>query len=162
MTETVTGGAPAFDISQAYIDYAAKAAARTARAKQLRPINKAALFDALVAAGVTSVVVAFDGYGDSGQIESVDARRGDAETRLPAVDIEIVSPTHDGADVDRRTMPLAEAIETLAYDLLEETHAGWENNDGAYGEFAFDVAARTITLDHTSRYTAVESFSYEW
>jgi ParB family transcriptional regulator, chromosome partitioning protein len=35
---------------------------------------------------------------------------------------------------------------------LEETHGGWENNDGAYGEFTFDVANRTITLAYNERH----------
>lgn len=47
-------------------------------------------------------------------------------------------------------------IERLVYDLLTDTHCGWENNDGAYGDFTFDVAERTITLDHNERYTASE------
>jgi hypothetical protein len=36
---------------------------------ELRPANKAVVFDALTAAGLTIVTVCFDGYGDSGQIE---------------------------------------------------------------------------------------------
>jgi hypothetical protein len=39
-----------------------------------RPGNKAALFDALASAGITTVVVQFDGCGDSGQVESIEAR----------------------------------------------------------------------------------------
>ena len=50
----------------------------------------------------------------------------------------------------------------VAYDFLSETHGGWENNDGAYGEFSFDVAARTITLDYNERYTATEFYSHEF
>ena len=33
--------------------------------------NKAAVMDALAAAGITSLSVAFDGYGDDGQIDSI-------------------------------------------------------------------------------------------
>ena len=33
-----------------------------------------------------------------------------------------------------------------------KTHGGWENNDGAYGEYTFDVAERTITLDYNERH----------
>ncbi len=39
-------------------------------------------------------------------------------------------------------MSVRDAIERLAYDFLEETHDGWENSDGAYGDFIFDVAER--------------------
>src|SRR3546814_5572861 len=44
--------------------------------------NKAALFDVLTAVGITSVVVSFDGYGDSGQIEGIEARNADDEVAL--------------------------------------------------------------------------------
>ena len=47
---------------------------------------------------------------------------------------------------------LRDAIEKLAYDFLEETHGGWENNDGAYGDITFDVATRTITLAYHERH----------
>ena len=46
------------------------------RAAEAWPANKAALLDALARAGITSVVVNFDGYGDSGQIERIDSPRG--------------------------------------------------------------------------------------
>lgn len=49
--------------------------------------NKAVLFAALAAAGISQVLVTFDGYGDSGQIESVDARAGDDAIDLPAATV---------------------------------------------------------------------------
>lgn len=58
--------------------------------------------------------------------------------------------------------PLAEAIETLAYAFLESTHGGWENNGGAYGEFDFDVAAGTITLDYNERFESSENYTHEF
>lgn len=156
-TDTTTAAPVSFDFS----DYLAKEAARNRIAAELRPANKTALFDTLTAEGVVSIVVTFDGYGDNGQIESIDARDAHGEVALPEGAIELASPTYDGAEVERRTLPVRDAIEQLAYDLLEELYAGWENNDGAYGEFAFDVAGRTITLDYNGRYTAVESYSHE-
>ena len=59
-------------------------------------------------------------------------------------------------------MPVAEAIEQLAYDLLSLTHCGWENNDGAYGEFVFDVAKQSISLEHNERYVTAELYSHSW
>jgi hypothetical protein len=52
-----------------------------------------------------------------------------------------------------RTETLCAAIETLCYDYLEQTNGGWENNDGGFGEFIFDVAARTVELEFNGRYT---------
>ena len=62
------------------------------RAAEAWPANKAVLFDALARAGITSVIVNFDGYGDSGQIEQVEVRAGDATAELPAHQIEFVDP----------------------------------------------------------------------
>jgi hypothetical protein len=115
-------------------------------------LNKTALFDALAAAGITTVIVNFDGYGDSGQVEAIEARAGDEERALPAVEIAIASANWGSATVDRQTQPLREAIETLVYDVLDQTHGGWGNDDGACGDFTFDVAERTITLDYNERY----------
>lgn len=57
-------------------------------------------------------------------------------------------------------MPLSEAIEQMAYELLGQTHGGWENNAGAYGEFIFDVAADTITLEFNMRVEDTEFFEH--
>ena len=70
MTERIPNGAAAVRADTPLADYLDEEAARNAVAEELRPENKAALFRVLEAAGVTAVTVAFDGYGDSGQIES--------------------------------------------------------------------------------------------
>lgn len=130
-----------------------------ARIERLRPANQRAVFAALVAAGITEVEVTFDGYGDSGQVEDIAARSGDAEASLPEVEVAVACPTCGSTHVETRRMSLAAALEYLVYDCLAEAHPGWENSDGAFGSFTFDVAARTIILDHNDRYVAVESIS---
>jgi hypothetical protein len=124
------------------------------RVVEARPANKAALFDALARAGITSVVVNFDGYGDSGQVERIDVHAGEAEAKLPEDQIEFIEPVFgDPGKVQRSTHTLSDAIETLVYAFLEQTHDGWEDNDGAYGDFTFDVGKRTIALDYNQRYS---------
>jgi hypothetical protein len=137
-------------------DWEAKRAAQDRLHGELQPQNKAALFDALTAAGVTHVVVSFDGYGDSGQIENIEVKAGDATVAMPQAEIQIARAVWDQAGPERSLVSVADAIERLAYDLLEQTHGGWEDNDGAYGDFTFDVAARTVTLDYNERTTASE------
>ena len=100
--------------------------------KEVLLANKTALFDALAAAGITTVIVNFDGCGDSGQIEMIEVKAGDDVIPLPQVLIEIASAVWGSATIDRRTQPVREAIETLVYDVLNQTYGGWENNDGAY------------------------------
>jgi hypothetical protein len=144
---------PAFDAN----DFLEKDRAFTALSDSIRPANKTALFDALAAAGITSVLVHFDGSGDSGQIEDVDATAGDQPAEIPNGDIEIAQVHWGNPEIERTTFSVREAIESLAYDFLEQTHGAWEDNEGAYGEFTFDVAQRTITLDYNER---VETSEY--
>ena len=58
-------------------------------------------------------------------------------------------------------MSLHDAIETLCYDYLSQTHGGWENNDGAYGTFEFDVQQRSIRLDFDERFTDTNHHSHD-
>jgi hypothetical protein len=164
MIDTPIEPATTTDAQAAWQRYLEQEAARNALFDTLRPENQAAIFDALAAVGIVSLSVNFDGYGDSGQIESVTAINTDGEIDLPEVSIAYASPASADADdpVDRQQTPLAEAIEALCYDLLRQTNAGWENNDGAFGDFTLDVAARTISLDHNDRHTAIESYAHEW
>jgi hypothetical protein len=64
---------PAYDPASLFAEIVAQQNTYRRLAEQALPANKAALFDALAAAGITSVVVTFDGYADSGQIESLEA-----------------------------------------------------------------------------------------
>ena len=121
------------------------------RADDLLPANKTALFDALATANITAVVVTFDGYGDSGQIENIEAKAGEEIVPLPLGAIEIARPVWGSNDIDRQSLSIHDAIEALVYGFLGRTHDGWENSDGAYGDFTFDVADRTITLDYNER-----------
>lgn len=122
------------------------------RSAELHPANKASLFAALRQAAITSVVVTFDGEGDSGQIESIDAKAGDLEAELPVLSVDIAVLHFSAKEPERLSQPLSDAIETLAYAYLEQSHGGWENNAGAFGEFVFDVATGTITLDYNERF----------
>lgn len=138
------------------VDILAQSRAYGELCEAVRAGNKALLFDALAAAGITKVVVHFDGYGDSGQIEDIAAYTNDVDANIPAHTIEIARPRWGEPEADRSSCLLRDAIEALSYDALEETHGGWENNEGAYGDFTFDVAARTITLDYNERYESSE------
>jgi hypothetical protein len=145
----ITPGTP--DAGFGYFQYLAQERAYAERAEALRPANKKALFDALAQAGITLVTVRFDGEGDSGQIEEIDALCGETPAELPSGEIAIAEPVWGSLEVRHVTLSVRDAIETLAFNLLEETHGGWEDGDGAYGDFTFDVAERTITLAYNER-----------
>jgi hypothetical protein len=109
--------------------------------------DKNAVFDILNELGIDRITVTFDGYGDSGQIESIEVF---ADGEKPAVLPDNRLVTFHGEETRLR-----EAIETLAYDCLEASEPGWENNEGAYGTFVFAVADRTIVLEHNARVSDV-------
>lgn len=160
MTDTTQAAASAPTFSPDYSAYLAREAERDRLNAELLPANKAALFGALAAAGIAIVVVTFDGYGDSGQIESIEARDAQGEVALPEEHIEIASAPWEGTEPERRTLSVRKAIETMAYRFLEQTHGGWENNEGAYGDFTFDVAEQTITLEYNERLMTSEFYEH--
>jgi hypothetical protein len=120
---------------------------------QLSEGNKNALFDVLAAANITQVRVEFDGEGDSGQITSVSAFRNEERLDLASTPVSIQQVSWGNTEPVTTQQDLHGTIETLCYDFLEETHGGWENNDGAFGEFHFDVATRIIELEFIGRFT---------
>ena len=162
MSDADSGAVPASNPRAAPVDYLAQYEARERLKTELYLANKAALLDALAGGGIVSVVVTFDGCGDSGQIESIDARDAHGEISLSELEVDLLKPDADGSGIETANVPMAEAVERIAYDLLESLYAGWENNDGAYGEFTFDVPGRAITLDYNGRYVAVEAYSHQF
>ena len=137
-------------------------AERTARTLALRPGNKDRLFDGLMAAGIIHVTVTFDGAGDSGQIESIGAWSGETAVDFPLSEIPYAALTWDDPEVEMRSLSLEDVVEQLAYDFLSDTHGGWENNDGAYGEFCFDASARCIHLEFNERFTSSELLTHDF
>lgn len=158
MSDEIPAPVPPIDVETIMARWAAHAQ----RAAELHPVNKASLFAALVAAGITRVTVRFDGSGDSGQIEDIEVLAGEEAIALPTTTVEIAMLDYHQEVPEILSQPLRDAIETLSYAFLQETHAGWENNEGGYGDFLFDVAAGTITLDYNERIETSENYSHEF
>lgn len=139
---------------------ARRAAQREDFLQRLVPL-KAGLFAVLKSHGIIRVTAVFDGCGDSGQIDEMSAFNAEGPTEFPEGGIHLVdaAPELNGKHL---AQSVSDAIETLAYDLLETHHGGWEINDGAYGEFVFDVEAQNINLEFNERYTATNLFEHEW
>ncbi len=135
---------------------------------QVRKDRLKLAFDTLAAVGITQVEVRFDGCGDSGQIEEIVVEPEGKE--LPGHEIRWVEGQHrwglatvgtepgesptgyvDKWTFDTKAGKLEDLIESIVYDYLHLEHAGWENNDGAYGEFIFEVEHRTLNYNHNTR-----------
>lgn len=122
-------------------------------------LNKGVVFDALVAAGITRLTIDFDGEGDSGQLNTIAAYAGDTQAALPATSVTLHRAPWNSTVLTTHTETLEEAIKTLCCDYLEEKHDGWENNDGAFGAFEFDVENRAVSLEFNARF--VDTTAYE-
>jgi hypothetical protein len=146
-----------------FADYETWCAAVRALEDEILPANKAALFQVLSNAGIRTVVVSFDGCGDSGQIEAVVARDAEGvEVAIPLVDLAVRAVDFRAVAITETATTAGDLIETMAYKLLEQTHDGWETDDGAYGGFTFDVAAQSITLAYSERYTDTHYHEHEF
>ena len=146
----------------AFDEYQEKYAAAQLLEVEILPRNKAVLFDALDTASIATVVIEFEGSGDSGQMEKPCARTADETiVDLPSqtVELEQVNWSHG---LQKEPMAIAEAVEIMAWRLLGDSHCGWENDDGGYGEFTFDVASREITLEYNERYTETTYHEHTW
>jgi hypothetical protein len=143
--------------------YEAKCATAARLGAEILPHNKQVLFDALAAAGIDVVTIGFDGSGDSGQFEApmaYDAENG--EMAIPTGDITVKSVDFDTGTISERTTTVGDYIETLACDFLEGAHGGWENGEGAHGEFRFALSEQTITLDYNERYVEYNHYEHEF
>ena len=131
-----------------------------AQVDDVRARNKTIVFAALAEAGIHRVTVEYDGSGDSGQIEDVAAWNA-ANERIPFPTDRKIQLVSENPDHSLPEQNFEEAVEHLCWDYLE-IYTGWENNDGAFGTFVFDVPARTVTLEHNERYTDVNTTSHEF
>lgn len=92
--------------------------------------------------GITQVIVDYDGSGDSGQINDVVGYIKNDKVIIPD--------------------ELSSKIEDLCWNYLESNYPGWEINDGAYGQFTLDVAAKKFSVAHNSVFTDSELYETEW
>lgn len=126
--------------------------------------DKNALLDFLAANGVSKLEVSFDGSGDEGSttdtlvyVKSEDGLVLDDENNV--LELDYTKPV--GEDEDEITSKLSSYLDDLTYDLLEQNHSGWENNDGGYGELVIDVIERKIKLQMHERVVETEDTDTE-
>lgn len=116
-------------------------------------VNKDILFDILEKNKVESVFVHFDGSGDSGGVETIEISPENLNPLLEETALGFVWDYQEWADVNGKVpeINLREAIETMCYDLLRFKHRGWEVDEGAFGNFDFDVKHKKIKLEFKER-----------
>ena len=116
--------------------------------------------------GIKYVLVEYNGYGDSGQIETITAyglgcpdAPEDTYTHRDHVmdfpDAKVTLPDGDDAQ------SIEEMIEDFAWNLIQGYHAGFENNEGGQGSIVFDTTDDTILYEHGDNVVEVHSTTHE-
>jgi hypothetical protein len=90
------------------------------------------LFTRLAELGVANVTVGFDGFGDDGQIEYMEAKLHETGKGLA-----LKQASFEGRS-------LYSAIEELIYAQLDTSHKGWQNEGGSSGKYVLDVPHRKV------------------
>jgi len=96
-------------------------------------------------AGIERVHIQYDGCGDSGCIEDITYTDGQGSA----------------VDLAGRLAMTEEQLTELFYDLTQARHPGWENNDGAYGEFDWNLADDALKHIHNDRFTDYDTTEHK-
>jgi hypothetical protein len=100
----------------------------------------------LLEAGVEHVHINYDGCGDSGFIENITYTDGKGSA----------------VDLAGKLAMTEKQLKDLFYDLTQARHPGWENNDGAFGEFNWDLTEEdALTHTHNDRFTDYDTTEHE-
>ncbi len=83
--------------------------------------------------GIETVTAEYNGSGDDGQIETLE---------FGAVEV---------------PRDVVTAVEDLFYELLEQLYSGWEDNEGAFGQFIWNVGNDRVNLVHNMRTESYET-----
>lgn len=121
------------------------------------------MMQALREAGVKSVEIEFDGYGDSGNIEGIAyTPPADGKAEVDDSPHEVTDWSQSGPERKVRNYTLDELVEEVCYSLLGSWHPGWEINEGSYGTFRIDAEADSIALTFNQRIESVETYDEEY
>ena len=126
--------------------------------------NKDALIPVLRSNGIKYVVIEYNGYGDSGQVEDVAVYGAhcevqpensyETEGRIDMPDVIAELPEEKGKK-------LQTVLEDFGWDTVTAHHGGFENNEGGQGQVLIDVEAGKVRIEHGDNYVEVHSSSTE-
>lgn len=106
--------------------------------------------------GIIEIIVIFDGVGDSGQVEDIDVCCGGIVVLMLDMEIMFVQVSWGVIEIVINIMLFFEVVEFLVYDFLFDSYGGWENCDGVFGEFYFDVEVVMILFDYNEWFILFE------
>lgn len=125
------------------------------------------LISALSRAGVSKVLVDFDGSGDSGSIGDISykparGKKNFGKSEVADTPHEVPQWTDEGCKRVVKDYTYDELVEELCYGILGSEHPGWEINEGAFGTFEIDVAKDSVSLTFNQRVETYETSEEEY
>ena len=100
---------------------------RECRVRRDRGEMRIELRDALRTLGVTQIKARYEGYADEGNVQEVGS---DPANHLPS-------------DIERM-------LKDFVWDVAHSAHPTFEDNEGAYGNFTWDLRTDVIDLEHNT------------
>ena len=115
------------------------------RFKHNRPVVR----KALMALGCKTVACDYDGSGDEGSVHAPEYKPAIiGQSRVK----NILSCRWNSKEPEPGEEDIEEATHNIFYDALDQTHGGWEINDGARGEIVWNLTTDLITIEHCAYY----------
>jgi hypothetical protein len=124
------------------------------------------------ASNYARIVVTFDGCGDSGHIEDMDFQFNDSmPPKHPATlsigdfDVQEGFEHREGRwqpIVKRKELTLADALETVTYDILDANIPGWEINEGTSGTITYDIDTGAIRCEFNERLVNIVEGTFDF
>jgi len=124
------------------------------RRREHLPAIKASLCAALKTKGIAKVSIEYDGEGDSGGVNDIQAF--DQKQQPVSLDDPVALALHNPEEPTTYAS-LYEALDDFAWTALGLYHDGFVDNDGGFGAITIDVAKSTVTIDHNDRITDVDN-----
>ena len=135
----------------------AKASPMTETSHATEPTPAARLKDLILerakALGGVTISIDYDGAGDEGNIGDIILFDRDPRTTPNATPNEIDIRSGYGLRCgDTVFATLAEAIDHLGWQLLDDHHGGFEIDEGGYGTIWIDIATGRTVIEKTDRF----------
>ena len=83
------------------------------------------------------------------------------ETRAKCESIRYFDVNYRAVDPTGRITITDDALMDIFHDLIEVRYAGCANNDGAFGEFDWNLITDTLKHEHSERYVECETKEHE-
>jgi hypothetical protein len=115
--------------------------------------------------GANRVVIAFQGSGDSGEIEYVELLSANDEIiDMPTDMVAWTKQVYGEQKPETKQVKLNDALEDIGYRVLDETGMDWYNNEGGQGNVYLMVEGEifSVRVEMEVNYTSHEDHEFDY